>query len=248
MRTATLNIIAFTLITLMVLSLSSLISLSSRNDTMELSMQNAIEDTIKLLENNSLNYSDKITTGNYTNSSTTFYSDYNKCIKDAIKKVAIDTNKIHGASTISDIKDEDLARFLKIDKDDLDNFKSIQDLMDSNSTHYINVHASESKKLNAYKVLEGAGFSTSEIDGIQKIQNKALEYIFCTLLVQNSVKSCNYTVEFYGVSATDGYLHLRVTEESPVGLPSYDKDGKMHTLTQKTSMEKAIIIVNKSNL
>lgn len=242
MRTATLNIIAFTLITLMVLSLSSLISLSSRNDTMELSMQNAIEDTIKLLENSSLNYSDKITTGNYTNSSTTFYSDYNKCIKDAIKKVAIDTNKIQNKTTISDIKDEDLARFLKIDKDDLDNFKSIQDLMDSNSTHYV------SGTLNAYKILEGAGFRTSEIDGIQKIQNKALEYIFCTLLVQNSVKSCNYTVEFYGVSATDGYLHLRVTEESPVGLPSYDKDGKMHTLTQKTSMEKAIIIVNKSNL
>lgn len=242
MRTATLNIIAFTLITLMVLSLSSLISLSSRNDTMELSMQNAIEDTIKLLENNSLNYSDKITTGNYTNSSTTFYSDYNKCIKDAIKKVAIDTNKIHDATTISDIQDDRLASFLGISQNDLANFKSIQDLMDSNSTHYV------SGTLNAYKILERAGFSTSEIDGIQKIQNKALEYIFCTLLVQNSVKSCNYTVEFYGVSATDGYLHLRVTEESPVGLPSYDKDGKMHTLTQKTSMEKAIIIVNKSNL
>lgn len=242
MRTATLNIIAFTLITLMVLSLSSLISLSSRNDTMELSMQNAIEDTIKLLENNSLNYSDKITTGNYTNSSTTFYSDYNKCIKDAIKKVAIDTNKIHGATNISDIDDNRLANYLGISPNDLANFKSIQDLMDSNSTHYV------SGTLNAYKILERAGFSTSEIDGIQKIQNKALEYIFCTLLVQNSVKSCNYTVEFYGVSATDGYLHLRVTEESPVGLPSYDKDGKMHTLTQKTSMEKAIIIVNKSNL
>ena len=242
MRTATLNIIAFTLITLMVLSLSSLISLSSRNDTMELSMQNAIEDTIKLLENNSLNYSDKITTGNYTNSSTTFYSDYNKCIKDAIKKVALDTGKITGASTISNIPDENLANCLGISPNDLDNFKSIQDLMDSNSTHYV------SGTLNAYKVLEQAGFSTSEIDGIQKIQNKALEYIFCTLLVQNSIKSCNYTVEFYGVSATDGYLHLRVTEESPVGLPSYDKDGKMHTLTQKTSMEKAIIIVNKSNL
>ena len=246
MRTATLNIIAFTLITLMVLSLSSLISLSSRNDTMELSMQNAIEDTIKLLENNSLNYTSDMTgTGDnttYVNSKTTFYSDYNKCIKDAIKKVAIDTNRIHGASTISDISDGDLASFLGIGESSLANFKSIQDLMDSNSTHYV------SGTLNAYKILERAGFSTSEIDGIQKIQNKALEYIFCTLLVQNSVKSCNYTVEFYGVSATDGYLHLRVTEESPVGLPSYDKDGKMHTLTQKTSMEKAIIIVNKSNL
>lgn len=242
MRTATLNIIAFTLITLMVLSLSSLISLSSRNDTMELSMQNAIEDTIKLLENNSLNYSDKITTGNYTNSNTTFYSDYNKCIKDAIKKVAIDTNKIHGATTISDISDNRLASFLGIDESNLANFKSIQDLMDSNSTHYV------SGTLNAYKILERAGFSTSEIDGIKRIQNKALEYIFCTLLVQNSVSSCDYTVEFYGVSATDGYLHLKVTEESPVGLPSYDKNGKMHTLTQKTSMEKAIIIVNKSNL
>lgn len=242
MRTATLNIIAFTLITLMVLSLSSLISLSSRNDTMELSMQNAIEDTIKLLENNSLNYSDKITTGNYTNSNTTFYSDYNKCIKDAIKKVALDTHKIKGATTISGIDDNKLANYLGISPNELDNFKSIQDLMDSNSTHYV------SGTLNAYKILERAGFSTSEIDGIQKIQNKALEYIFCTLLVQNSVSSCDYTVEFYGVSATDGYLHLKVTEESPVGLPSYDKNGKIHTLTQKTSMEKAIIIVNKSNL
>lgn len=243
MRTATLNIIAFTLITLMVLSLSSLISLSSRNDTMELSMQNAIEDTIKLLENNSLNYSDNITTGNYTNTSTTFYSDYNKCIKDAIKKVALDNNKIIGAKTISDISDEQLANYLGISKDSLSNFKSIQDLMDSSSTHYI------TGTLNAYNILtRNNKFTESESNGIQRIQNKALEYVFCTLLVQNSVSSCDYTVEFYGVSATDGYLHLKVTEESPVGLPSYDKNGKMYSLTQKTSMEKAIIIVNKSNL
>ena len=51
MKTAILNIIGISISALIILTLTSLISLSSRNDTMELSMQNAIENSIKLLEN-----------------------------------------------------------------------------------------------------------------------------------------------------------------------------------------------------
>lgn len=222
MRTATLNIIGITLVALLILIISNLISLSSRKDTMELSMQNAIENSVKLLENKSLNFNDIYETSDEAKS---FYSMYNKCILDAIENVlglneADITNKGYDPTI----------------------FTSISALSDDT----IEIKGRTPSK-DITKLMQTSGKiqgTNTQQELLKKIKNKALEYAFVTLLVENSINNVDYTVEFYGVSADDGYLHIKVTGESAAGLPN--SEGKYPT--QRVSIERAVIIVNKDNL
>ena len=189
-----------------------IVSSSAQQQKTSVSLEQALENSIRTIENRTMN-----------EPSSEMTEIFKKSIYDAIVYVTVKTDNKASESSLTEFKGK---------------YKSLQEFKEDSSIRE--------------KIKSLYGSSENLIDEkVMKIADKSLTYIFTNVFMESCKNTdsaydtnSKYSFEFYGVNAEDGYIHVKITKDTPSLVKR--SDGTIPNI--HSEITKAIIIVNRHNI